>query len=138
MAEQKQKEMVSCPACGQPRSTEEKCCEFVGSQTECPDQTAEVVTNDGLHLPLKTKWTRIGRDPGNDLVLNDDGFASRYHAWITYEAEAFWVEDLGSTNGTVLNGQPLAERKLLSSGDKIKIGDSEITFLLLDKTGSRS
>ena len=135
MAEQIEKEMVTCPTCGQSAVPDQKCCGCIDENTACPEGLAEVITHEGERVPLKTRWTRIGRDPGNDLVLNDDGFASRYHAWITYESGDFWVEDLGSTNGTVLNGQPLSERKVLSAGDKIKIGDSEITFLHLDKTG---
>lgn len=99
---------------------------------------AEVMTPAGERMPIETKWMRIGRDGDNDVVLINDGYVSRFHAWITFEQDRFWVEDLGSTNGTLLNGEPLRRRELLASGDKIKIGESEMTFLLLEKTGSAS
>jgi pSer/pThr/pTyr-binding forkhead associated (FHA) protein len=96
---------------------------------------AELVTSSGDKVPLRTRWTKIGREKDNDIILQDDGYASRYHAWVAFEQERFWVEDLGSTNGTLLNGQQLERRELLASGDIIKIGDSEMTFVLLEKTG---
>ena len=81
---------------------------------------------------------RIGRDSDNDIVLINDSFVSRFHAWITFEQGRFWVEDLGSTNGTLLNGEPLKRRELLACGDKIKIGESEMTFFLLENAGTAS
>jgi pSer/pThr/pTyr-binding forkhead associated (FHA) protein len=63
--------------------------------------------------------------------LNDDRYTSRYHAWVTFEADQFWLEDLGSTNGTLLNGEPVEKREQLSTGDRIKIGETEMTFTLL-------
>ncbi|MFN8659088.1 MAG: FHA domain-containing protein [Candidatus Obscuribacterales bacterium] len=83
-------------------------------------------------LPITARWVRIGRDPANQIVLLDDLFVSRYHAWVTFEQDKFWLEDLGSTNGTLLNEQPVQKRILLTSGDKIKIGETDITFRLLN------
>ena len=98
-------------------------------------QIAELRTSRGECVSIKTRWTKIGREKDNDIILDGDGYVSRYHAWVTYEQDHFWVEDLGSTNGTLLNGEHLERRELLASGDKIKIGDTEITFVLLDKAG---
>jgi pSer/pThr/pTyr-binding forkhead associated (FHA) protein len=133
-----QEQITTCPSCGQTPAAE-PCCEFarVKRQEKIP-LMAEVVAANGEHLPIETRWMRIGRDGDNDVVLINDGYVSRFHAWITYEQERFWVEDLGSTNGTLLNGEPLRRRELLASGDKIKIGESEMTFELLDKTGASS
>ncbi|MBY0551712.1 MAG: FHA domain-containing protein, partial [Candidatus Obscuribacterales bacterium] len=46
----------------------------------------------------------------------------------------FWLEDLGSTNGTLLNGGQVERRELLSSGDKIRIGETDLTFVLLSES----
>ncbi len=115
----------------------EPCCGFsVESKTEPIPVIAAVQTAEGDKVPIATRWMRIGREQDNDIVVRDDGFVSRYHAWITFELDHFWLEDLGSTNGTLLNGQVLGRREVLASGDKIKIGESEMTFELLEKLGS--
>jgi pSer/pThr/pTyr-binding forkhead associated (FHA) protein len=129
-----------CPACGKQTGDAQPCCEARGKaalEAAIPIM-AEVRGNDGSVRSISSRWFRIGRDNDNDIVLDDDTYVSRYHAWITFERDHFWVEDLGSTNGTLLNGAPLQRRELLASGDKIKIGESEMTFVLLEKTGSGS
>jgi pSer/pThr/pTyr-binding forkhead associated (FHA) protein len=133
----KQEQLVTCPSCGQMPAQGEDCCDFERSkrQEKIP-VIAAVFTASGEQVPIETRWMRMGRDADNDIVLLNDGYVSRFHAWVTFEQERFWVEDLGSTNGTLLNGEPLRRRELLASGDKIKIGESEMTFTLLEKTGS--
>lgn len=71
----------------------------------------------------------IGRDPGQgNLVLNDQK-VSRIHAQINrYQGDLFYLEDLGSTHGTLLNGKPVLEDSLLSSADRIIVGDSVLEF----------
>jgi pSer/pThr/pTyr-binding forkhead associated (FHA) protein len=128
---------ANCPSCGKPAAAE-PCCEFSKAGGGAIPALAEVVTPEGTNRLITSRWLRIGRDDGNDIVLNGDTYASRFHAWITFEQERFWIEDLGSTNGTLLNGARLKRRELLASGDKIKIGESEMTFVLLDKTGASS
>jgi hypothetical protein len=68
----------------------------------------------------------IGRAPDNVLVLND-GEASAHHAEITASREGFRLRDLGSSNGTVVNGEPAAD-VFLKLGDVIKIGSTRMTF----------
>jgi hypothetical protein len=63
----------------------------------------------------------IGRSPGADIVLGDD-FVSGRHARISPAGDGAVVEDLGSTNGTILNGQPLHASTTLRPGDTIDIG----------------
>jgi pSer/pThr/pTyr-binding forkhead associated (FHA) protein len=75
------------------------------------------------------KW-KIGRDPTNQIIIDDDPYTSRFHAWITCEEGHFFVEDLGSTNGTLLNGQPLVRRRPLVNGDRLRIGRSDFSFVL--------
>lgn len=70
----------------------------------------------------------IGAAPTNDLVIAD-GFASGQHAQIGMDAQGnCWVADLGSTNGTFLNGVRVTQ-KLLDHGVSLKIGSTEIRFL---------
>lgn len=83
---------------------------------------------NGSKVPLKSLKMKIGRDPSNQVVIPDDTFTSRHHAWITFEDNDFWLEDLGSTNGTLLNGHPVVKRQVLSAGDKIRVGHTELTF----------
>lgn len=127
----------ACPACGTEHEQGEKCAPAESAATHTIPVIAEVQLQDSIY-PIATRWMRIGREHDNDIVVRDDGFVSRYHAWITFESDCFWIEDLGSTNGTMLNGEPLERRELLASGDKIKIGESEMTFVLLEKTGAGS
>jgi hypothetical protein len=59
----------------------------------------------------------------------DDPFASSRHARITRQGRMLVIEDLGSTNGTYLNDEPLTGPQPLHDGDRIRIGDSEFTYL---------
>ena len=65
--------------------------------------------------------TTIGRDPGAGIAL-DDSDASRNHASLTVEGTTVTVEDLGSTNGTFVNGERLSAARRLSPMDKVRIG----------------
>jgi hypothetical protein len=68
----------------------------------------------------------LGR--GNVELKLGDGFASSRHAQITRQGRTVVIEDLGSTNGTYLNGEPLTGPQPLHDGDRIRIGDSEFTY----------
>jgi hypothetical protein len=69
----------------------------------------------------------LGR--GNVEIKLDDPFASSQHARIAREGHVFVLEDLGSTNGTYLNDEPLNGPAPLHPGDRIRIGDSEFRYL---------
>jgi hypothetical protein len=69
----------------------------------------------------------LGR--GDVEIRLDDPFASSRHAHISREGRVVVIEDLGSTNGTYLNEQPLKGPQPLHDGDRIRIGDSEFSFL---------
>ncbi len=69
----------------------------------------------------------LGRGDSADIKL-EDTFASASHARLVPQGEVMVLEDLGSTNGTYLNGEPLRGPQPLHVGDSIRIGDSEFTF----------
>jgi hypothetical protein len=69
----------------------------------------------------------LGRGEMADIRL-EDTFASSQHARLVPQGEVMVLEDLGSTNGTYLNGEPLRGPQPLHVGDSIRIGDSEFTF----------
>jgi hypothetical protein len=69
----------------------------------------------------------LGRGDGADIVL-EDSFASSRHARLVPHGDVIVLEDLGSTNGTYLNDEPLRGPQPLHPGDRIRIGDSAFTF----------
>jgi hypothetical protein len=69
----------------------------------------------------------LGR--GDVEIQLDDPFASSRHARISREGHTLVIEDLGSTNGTYLNEEPLTGPQPLHHGDRIRIGDSEFSYL---------
>ncbi|HET8768585.1 MAG TPA: FHA domain-containing protein, partial [Pedococcus sp.] len=75
----------------------------------------------GTSLPLREAGTVIGRNPECALVLDDD-FASGRHARVFHRDGAWFVEDLGSTNGTWLGTQRLTEPVRVEAGTSLRIG----------------
>lgn len=69
--------------------------------------------------------TSIGRAKSSTVLL-DDGYVSSEHALITQRHGQWWLEDLGSRNGTLLNGAPLVETAVISAGDVITIGGTDL------------
>jgi pSer/pThr/pTyr-binding forkhead associated (FHA) protein len=70
--------------------------------------------------------TIVGRDAASGIRLERDEFASARHARIEPRADGAWVDDLGSTNGTFVNGSKLERAQLAKAGDVIKIGATEL------------
>jgi pSer/pThr/pTyr-binding forkhead associated (FHA) protein len=69
--------------------------------------------------------TSIGRAPGNSIVLEDD-YVSNEHALLMLRGRQWWVEDLNSRNGTLLNGEPVAAATIIAPGDVLTIGGSQL------------
>jgi pSer/pThr/pTyr-binding forkhead associated (FHA) protein len=82
-----------------------------------------------IHV-LNAPSTTLGRRPENAIVLTGDSFVSGSHAKIAYTGSGFVIEDLGSTNGTHINGRRLEARAAepLKDGDTVVFGRSEYTF----------
>jgi pSer/pThr/pTyr-binding forkhead associated (FHA) protein len=78
--------------------------------------------NQGKVAPLEKNELYIGRDLSNDIVINDAEI-SRRHARLMLQAGGYVLEDLGSTNGTSVNGQRLLGPYILRSGDVITLGE---------------
>ena len=75
---------------------------------------------EGLEVCVDRDWWVVGRGRGADLALAEPTI-SRSHAAIGFDVEGFFVQDLGSTNGTSINGGP-AQRSPLKDGDTIQMG----------------
>jgi hypothetical protein len=77
-------------------------------------------------IPLESTLLTLGRGLNNDVILEDTR-VSRHHAQLRYKSRRFWLTDLGSTNGTFVNGQPVSETAL-HDGDVVSLGGLELTF----------
>jgi len=79
------------------------------------------------NLPLSRLRTTIGRSARSDVCI-PDAFASRLHAEVRKEGDAYWLHDLGSANGTRYNGSVVSMPIPLISGGEIQIGETTIVF----------
>ncbi len=85
----------------------------------------------GKKVTLSRNVTKLGKRDTNDLILSDKA-VSRLHCEIEYTADSFLLRDMGSTNGTFLNGSKVKEA-YLAPGDLIKIGNTSIEFVAFDE-----
>ncbi len=76
----------------------------------------------GTEYPLDKQEVVLGRDPTNDLVINDPE-VSRRHLRFVLEGTSYRIEDLGSTNGTFIQGQRITTPVLLRPGEVITLGE---------------
>ena len=81
---------------------------------------------EGVAYEIPESGATLGR--GDVEIKLDDPFASSRHARISQQGHVFVIEDLGSTNGTYLNDEPLDGPQPLHPGDRIRIGDSEFSY----------
>jgi pSer/pThr/pTyr-binding forkhead associated (FHA) protein len=88
----------------------------------------EPVGRHGESYPL-TEEVSVGRAPGCGVVLDDDTFVSQVHARLFRRGRETYVEDLGSTNGTFVNGERITDVTQLRRGDRVQFGSTvaEIT-----------
>ncbi len=76
----------------------------------------------GATFSLEGDQLLIGRDSSSAVAIND-AEVSRKHARLTFQGGKYVIEDLGSTNGTFVNGQRLASPAVLKSGDVVSLGE---------------
>jgi hypothetical protein len=81
----------------------------------------------GAVFELSDGGATMGRSSGADIEV-DDPFASSAHARIFPRGDFMFIEDMGSTNGTFLNGRQLRRAEQLKMADKIRIGDTEYRY----------
>src|SRR5215468_6381274 len=81
------------------------------------------------------KQILIGRSSDLDMVLVED-MVSRKHARIAMQGDQIWIEDLGSTNGTFVNGEKI-KRARLKEGDRVLIGTSILKFIGVDASSGQ-
>ncbi len=92
--------------------------QFIWKGADGAQHTADVNLNE----------ISIGRAPSCDIVLADDQMVSRRHAIVRRQGSNIVIIDIGSSNGTQVNGVDITESTSLNDGDKITIGDQEILF----------
>jgi hypothetical protein len=95
--------------------------------TEVPTRYLMMIEGDTETLFALSLRTTIGREPDNDIQI-DSRFISRHHAAVHVGVHHTVIEDLGSTNGIIVNGQR-TRRRALGDGDSVIIGKSEFRFL---------
>jgi hypothetical protein len=84
--------------------------------------------SEGDEWELDSSPLTFGRSSQNDIQLKRDEYASSSHARFEPRRDGVWLEDIGSTNGTYLNGIRLTRPKRLTSGDIVRIGETELRY----------
>jgi hypothetical protein len=84
--------------------------------------------NEGENFELNSAQLTIGRGNQNDITISTDEYASARHARFEPRRDGVWVQDLGSTNGTFLNGTRLERPRRLSRGDVVRVGGTDLRF----------
>ena len=133
-----------CKRCGQIINIDESCTNCTVSELTTAEPWQQALNTIDEDIPaaslldsnshrrfvLANLKCKIGRDKTNQVMIDDDPFISRFHALVSVEEGHFFVEDLGSTNGTLINGSPLIRRRPLVNGDRLRIGRSDLLFML--------
>ncbi|MCB0209394.1 MAG: PD40 domain-containing protein [Anaerolineae bacterium] len=90
----------------------------------------QITQGENMGDKFKLKFdTKIGRERDNDVVLLD-AKVSRYHAQISLQSGQWLLSDLDSANGTLLNGITIASPVALQEGDRVQVGETELTFMM--------
>ena len=83
---------------------------------------------DGDGFELNSAQLTIGRGNQNDIPIATDEYASARHARFEPRQDGVWVQDLGSTNGTFLNGTRLDRPRRLAQGDIVRVGETDLRY----------
>ena len=82
----------------------------------------------GSDVVLNSAPLTVGRGEQNDVELEGDEFASAEHARFDPRRDGVWVTDVGSTNGTYVNGARIQRPRKLAPGDVVRIGETDLRF----------
>jgi hypothetical protein len=82
----------------------------------------------GEERTLDSRALTLGRGGQNDVKLDKDEFTSARHARIEPRRDGVYVEDIGSTNGTYVNGARLTKERRLVPGDVVRVGETELRY----------
>jgi hypothetical protein len=86
------------------------------------------VLDEQARFELDSRPLTAGRAETNDIAVDGDEFASSRHARFETRRDGVWVEDLGSTNGTYVNGVKLTRSRRLVPGDIVRVGESDLRY----------
>jgi pSer/pThr/pTyr-binding forkhead associated (FHA) protein len=86
------------------------------------------VLAEGDEFEVDSAPITVGRGGQNDLALEGDEFASARHVRIEPRSDGVWVQDLGSTNGTYVNGIRIDGARRLAPGDVVRVGETDLRF----------
>lgn len=84
---------------------------------------------DSVQRSFQQSEVTLGRDPASDVPLNDETVSAR-HARLSYHHGQWWLEDLGSMNGTLLNAARLTTPTVVTDGDLIECGQAAVRVSL--------
>lgn len=84
--------------------------------------------SEGEERALDSAPLTVGRGTPNDVSLDGDEYASARHARIEPRRDGVWIEDIGSTNGTFVNGSRVTKPRRLAPGDVIRVGETDLRF----------
>jgi FHA domain-containing protein len=86
------------------------------------------VIDENTEFVVDTAGISIGRGGPNEVRLDGDDFASAQHARVEPRRDGVWIEDVGSTNGTFVNGVRLSRARKLAAGDLVRVGETDLRF----------
>jgi hypothetical protein len=84
--------------------------------------------DENTEFVLDSAGISIGRGGPNEVRLDSDDFASAQHARVEPRRDGVWIEDVGSTNGTFVNGVRLSRARKLAAGDLVRVGETDLRF----------
>jgi hypothetical protein len=82
----------------------------------------------GEEFELDSRPLTVGRGTQNDVSIDGDEFASARHVRIEPRRDGVWVSDIGSTNGTYVNGVRIDLPRKLARGDVVRVGETELRY----------
>jgi hypothetical protein len=86
------------------------------------------VLDDGEEFEIDSAPITVGRGGQNDIAVDGDEFASARHVRFEPRRDGVWVTDLGSTNGTYVNGVRIDGARRLAPGDVVRVGETDLRF----------